>query len=195
MKQKVWVVNTTYPIVFKDDTFVEADFTKNKRNMRLDTYTRIFTDEEGAKSYIANNPDHNYKFVSVCEDEIDINTSGINNKVNKEIDSEVNTEVNNEVTSDTNNSYLMPHYKDHLFAVVELTEYKETTDSSVNAIFVSEINARKYADELLDRLNAEKHRTIVKSYRVNVQPIPKEDIEKPGANIPTPDGWCLPPKK
>lgn len=97
--------------------------------------------------------------------------------------------------NEPDNSYLMPYYKDHLFAVVELTEYKTQTNSSVNAIFVSEKNAMKYADELLKRLNAQKHRTVVKSYRVNVQPIPKEDIEQPGGNLPVPDGWCLPPKK
>ena len=195
MKQKVWVVNTTYPIVFKDDTFVEADFTKNKRNMKLDTYTRIFTDEEGARSYIANNPDHNYKFVSVCEDEIDVNVNGINREINNEVNKEINSEVNTEVKSDTNNSRLLPGYKDHLFAVIELAEYKEQTNGSVTAIFVSEENANKYADELLEHLNAEKHRTVVKSYRVLVQPIPKEDIEKPGVNTPVTDGWCLPPKK
>ena len=97
--------------------------------------------------------------------------------------------------NEPDNSYLMPYYKDHLFAVVELTEYKTQTNSSVNAIFVSEKNAMKYADELLKRLNAQKHRTVVKSYRVNVQPIPKEDIEQPGGNLPVLDGWCLPPKK
>jgi hypothetical protein len=195
MKQKVWVVNTTYPIVFKDDTFVEADFTKNKRNMKLDTYTRIFTDEEGVKSYTANNQDHNYKFVSVCEDEIDVNVNGINRENSSEVSKETNSEVNNEVKSDTNNSRLLPGYKDHLFAVIELAEFKEQTNGSVTAIFVSEENAKKYADELLEHLNEEKHRTVVKSYRVLVQPIPKKDIEKPGVNTPVTDGWYLPPKK
>ena len=195
MKQKVWVVNTTYPIVFKDDTFVEADFTKNKRNMRLDTYTRIFTDEEGARSYITNNPDHNYKFVSVCEDEIDVNVNEINRENTSEVSKETNSEVNTEVKSDTNNSRLIPGYKNHLFAVIELSEYEEQTNASVTAIFVSEENAFKYADELLEHLNAEKYRTVVKSYRVLVQPIPKKDIEKPGVNTPVTDGWYLPPKK
>lgn len=101
----------------------------------------------------------------------------------------------NKTDSDTNNSRLIPYFKDRLFAVIELSEYKEQTNGSVTAIFVSEENARKYADELLDRLNEEKHRTVVKSYRVLVQPIPKEDIEKPGANTPDPTSWCLPPKK
>ena len=94
--------------------------------------------------------------------------------------------------NEPDNSYLMPYYKDHLFAVIELSEQ---TNGSVTAIFVSEENARKYADELLDRLNEEKHRTVVKSYRVLVQPIPKEDIEKPGGNTPNPASWCLPPKE
>lgn len=199
MKQKVWIVNTTYPMVFKDDACIEADSTKNKRNMKLDIYTRIFTNEEGVRSYIANNPDHNYKFVSVCEDEIDVNVNGINrensSEVSKETNSEVNTEVNNEVKNDTNNSHLLSGYKDHLFAVIELSEYKEQTNGSVTAIFVSEENAKKYADELLEHLNTEKHRTVVKSYRVLVQPIPKKDIEKPGVNTPVTDGWYLPPKK
>jgi hypothetical protein len=101
----------------------------------------------------------------------------------------------NKTDSDTNNSRLIPYFKDHLFAVIELSEYKEQTNGSVTAIFVSEENARKYADELLGRLNEEKHRTVVKSYRVLVQPIPKEDIEKPGGNTPDPVSWCLPPKK
>ena len=199
MKQKVWIVNTIYPIVFQDDTRTMVDFTKSKRNMQLDTYTRIFTNEENVKNFIANNQEHDYKFINVCEDEIDVNVNGINrkinNQVNKEIDSEVNTEVNNEVNSVANNSHLLSGYKDHLFAVIELSEYKELTNASVTAIFVSEENARKYADELLEHLNAEKHRTVVKSYRVLVQPIPKEDIEKPGINTPVTDGWYLPPKK
>lgn len=101
----------------------------------------------------------------------------------------------NKTDSDTNNSSLLPGYKNHLFAVIELSEYKEQTNGSVTAIFVSEENARKYADELLDRLNKEKHRTVVKSYRVLVQPIPKEDIEKLGGNTPDPASWCLPPKE
>lgn len=100
-----------------------------------------------------------------------------------------------EEVNEPDNSHLMPYYKDHLFAVVELTEYKEQTNGSVTAIFVSEENANKYADELLEHLNEEKHRTVVKSYRVLVQPIPKKDIEKPGVNTPVTDGWYLPPKK
>jgi len=31
MKQKVWVVNNIYPLVFKDDSCSKADFSKNKR--------------------------------------------------------------------------------------------------------------------------------------------------------------------
>lgn len=179
MKQKVWVVNNIYPLVFKDDSCNKADFSRNKRNMRLDTYTKIFTSEKKFKDYIAQSVDHDSKFIIVHEDEIEVN------------DNEINSEIN----GNTNNSSLMPYYKDHLFAVIELTEYKEQTNASVNAIFVSEGNARKYASELLYRLNAEKHRTVVKSYRVLVQPIPKEDIEKPGVNAPNPASWHLPPKK
>ena len=179
MKQKVWVVNNIYPLVFKDDSCSKADFSKNKRNMRLDTYTKIFTNEKEFKGYIANSVDHDSKFIIVHEDEIEVNDN----------------EINNEIKSDTNSTNLISSYKDHLFAVVKLTEFEEQTNGSVAAIFVSERNAYKYADELLRRLDAEKHRTVVKSYRVNVQPIPKGDIEKPGENIPVPDGWCLPPKK
>lgn len=175
MKQKVWVVNNIYPLVFKDDSCSKADFSKNKRNMRLDTYTKIFTNEKEFKGYIANSVDHDSKFIIVHEDEIEVN--------------------DNEVKNDTNNSHLLPGYKDHLFAVIELAEFKEQTNGSVTAIFVSEENAKKYADELLEHLNEEKHRTVVKSYRVLVQPIPKKDIEKPGVNTPVTDGWYLPPKK
>lgn len=179
MKQKVWVVNNIYPLVFKDDSCNKADFSKNKRNMRLDTYTKIFTSEKKFKDYIAHSVDHDSKFIIVHEDEIEVDGN----------------EINTEIKNDTNNSRLIPQYKNHLFAVIELAEYKEQTHGSVTAIFVSEENARKYADELLDRLNTEKHRTVVKSYRVLVQPIPKEDIEKPGVNTPVTDGWYLPPKK
>lgn len=179
MKQKVWVVNNIYPLVFKDDSCSKADFNKNKRNMRLDTYTKIFTNEKEFKDYIAHSVDHDSKFIIVHEDEIEVNDN----------------EINSEIDSNTNSSNLIPYYKNHLFAVIILSEYEKQTNGSVAAIFVSEKNARKYADDLLNRLNVQKSRTVVKSYRVQVQPIPKEDIEKPGGNVPTPDGWCLPPKK
>ena len=179
MKQKVWVVNNIYPLVFKDDSCSKADFSKNKRNMRLDTYTKIFTTEKEFKDYIANSTDHDSKFIIVHEDEIEVNGD----------------EINSEIDSNINSSNLIPYYKNHLFAVIILSEYEKQTNGSVAAIFVSEKNAKKYADDLLNRLNAQKSRTVVKSYRVQVQPIPKEDIEKPGENVPIPDGWCLPPKK
>ena len=179
MKQKVWVVNNIYPLVFKDDSCSKADFSKNKRNMRLDTYTKIFTNEKEFKGYIANSTDHDSKFIIVHEDEIEVNDN----------------EINSEIDSNANSSNLIPYYKNHLFAVIILSEYEKQTNGSVAAIFVSEKNAKKYADDLLNRLNAQKSRTVVKSYRVNVQPIPKEDIEKPDKNMPIPDGWCLPPKK
>lgn len=179
MKQKVWVVNNIYPLVFKDDSCSKADFSKNKRNMRLDTYTKIFTNEKNFKGYIANSTDHDSKFIIVHEDEIDVNGNEINSKIN----------------GNTNSSNLIPYYKNHLFAIIILSEYEKQTNGSVAAIFVSEKNARKYADDLLNRLNAQKSRTVVKSYRVQVQPIPKEDIEKPGENVPIPDSWCLTPKK
>lgn len=179
MKQKVWVVNNIYPLVFKDDSCNKADFSKNKRNMRLDTYTKIFTNEKEFKDYIANSVDHDSKFIIVHEDEI-------------EVDSD---EINSEIKSDTNNTNLLQGYNNHLFAVIILTEYEKQTNGSVAAIFVSSQNAKKYADELLIRLNAEKSRTVVKSYRVQVQPIPKEDIEKPGMNIPDLNTWCIKNKK
>ena len=71
MKQKVWVVNNIHPLVFKDDTCKEVDFTKSKRNIKLDTYTQIFTNEKKFNNYIANNKEHDYKFINVCEDEIE----------------------------------------------------------------------------------------------------------------------------
>lgn len=71
MKQKVWVVNSIHPLVFKDDTCKEVDFTKSKRNMKLDTYTQIFTSEKKFNNYMENNKEHDYKFVNVCEDEIE----------------------------------------------------------------------------------------------------------------------------
>lgn len=71
MKQKVWVVNSTHPLVFKDDTCKEVDFTKRKRNMKLDTYTQIFTSEKKFNNYMENNKEHDYKFVNVYEDEIE----------------------------------------------------------------------------------------------------------------------------
>ena len=179
MKQKVWVVNNIYPLVFKDDSCSKADFSKNKRNMRLDTYTKIFTNEKEFKGYIARSVDHDSKFIIVHEDEIEVNDN----------------EINSEIDSNTNSSNLIPYYKSHLFAVIILSEYEKQTNGSVAAIFVSEKNARKYANNLLNRLNVQKSRTVVKSHRVLVQPIPKEDIEKPGKNMPIPDGWCLPPKK
>ena len=183
MKQKVWIINTIYPLVFQDDTRAMVDFTKSKRNMQLDTYTRIFTTEEKLKNYIANNQEHDYKFVNVYKDEIEVN----DNEISKEINSDVNTEVN----SNTNNSSLIPRYKDHLFAVIKLTEYDEQTNGSVAAIFVSEESAKKYADELINHLNAGISETVVKSYRVVVQPIPKEDIEKPDVSTPDPTSWCV----
>lgn len=179
MKQKIWVVNNIYPLVFKDDSCSKADFSKNKRNMRLDTYTKIFTNEKEFKGYIANSTDHDSKFIIVHEDEIEVN----GNEINSEIDSNINS------------SNLIPYYKNHLFAVIILSEYEKQTNGSVAAIFVSEKNARKYAADLLNRLNAQKSRTVVKSYRVQVQPIPKEDIEKPDENMPDPASWCLPPKE
>ena len=173
MKQKIWVVNNIYPLVFKDDSCSKADFSKNKRNMRLDTYTKIFTNEKEFKGYIANSTD------IVHEDEIEVN----GNEINSEIDSNINS------------SNLIPYYKNHLFAVIILSEYEKQTNGSVAAVFVSEKNARKYAADLLNRLNAQKSRTVVKSYRVQVQPIPKEDMEKPDENMPDPASWCLPPKE
>lgn len=145
----------------------------------MDTYTKIFTSEKEFKGYIANSVDHDSKFIIVHEDEIEVN----DNEINSEIDSNINS------------SNLIPYYKNHLFAVVKLTEFEKQTNGSVAAIFVSEQNAKKYADELLDRLNAEKSMTVVKSYRVQVQPIPKEDIEKPGMNTPDPKTWCIKNKK
>lgn len=71
MKQKVWIVNSIHPLVFKDDTCKEVDFTKNKRNVKLDTYTSIFTSEKKFNNYMENNREHEYKFVNVCEDEIE----------------------------------------------------------------------------------------------------------------------------
>ena len=73
MKQKVWVVNNIYPLVFKDDSCIEADVSKNKRKMKLDTYTRIFTNERMLKWYMENNQEHDSKFINVHEDEIEVN--------------------------------------------------------------------------------------------------------------------------
>lgn len=179
MKQKVWVVNNIYPLVFKDDSCSKADFSKNKRNMRLDTYTKIFTNEKEFKGYIANSIDHDSKFIIVHEDEIEVNGN----------------KINTEIKSNANNSNLLKGYNNYLFAVIILTEYDKQTNGSVAAIFVSSQNAKKYADELLNRLNAEKSMTVVKSYRVQVQPIPKEDIEQPGMNIPDLNTWCIKSKK
>ena len=179
MKQKVWVVNNIYPLVFKDDSCSKADFSKNKRNMRLDTYTKIFTNEKEFKGYIANSIDHDSKFIIVHEDEIKVNGN----------------KINTEIKSNANNSNLLKGYNNYLFAVIILTEYDKQTNGSVAAIFVSSQNAKKYADELLNRLNAEKSMTVVKSYRVQVQPIPKEDIEQPGMNIPDLNTWCIKSKK
>lgn len=172
MKQKVWIVNNIYPLVFKDDSCSKADFSKNKRNMRLDTYSKIFTNEKEFKGYIANSVDHDSKFIIVHEDEIEVNGN----------------EINTEIKSNTNNSSFIPIYNNHLFAVVKLTEFEEQTNGSVAAIFVSEQSAKKYADELREHLNS-KNFTVVKSYRVHVQPIPNVDIEKPGVNTPDPTSW------
>lgn len=184
MKQKIWITNIMYPTVYTDDDKTMIDFAKNKSSVTVPNHSKVFTDKDKMKAYVENY-ENTVGIVSVCEDEIEVNGDEVNND---EI-------VSNKIDNEPDNSYLMPYYKDHLFAVIELTEFKENTCGSVNAIFVSEKNANKYADELLNRLNAEKHRTVVKSYRVLVQPIPKEDIEKPGEHIPTTDGWCLPPKK
>ena len=70
MKQKVWVVNSIHPFIFKDDSCIEIDYSKSKRNVKLDTYTKIFTSERKFNNFMASNPEHDYKFVSVYEDEI-----------------------------------------------------------------------------------------------------------------------------
>ena len=294
MKQKIWITNLMYPAVYTDDSKTTIDFSKNKSNVIVDSYSEVFTNRNKMQAYIASHKNTagiltvSEKIIKVDDDisdseglnTIDENLNTIsrdllslfsrtppinsveevfnsnaiwvvvlteftrknkdmkfefsNNKIfglYKNSDDaknvadivcdeirekawgfkeglrriEANTipyimppfikRKDNETDSDTNNSRLIPYFKDHLFAVIELSEYKEQTNGSVTAIFVSEENARKYADELLDLINAEKHRTVVKSYRVLVQPIPKEDIEKPGGNAPDTASWCLPPKK
>lgn len=290
MEKKIWVTNLMYPAVYTDDSKTTIDFSKNKSNVTVDSYSEVFTNKNKMQAYIASHKNTagiltvSEKIIKVDDDVSDsegLNTIDENlNTINRDLLSlfsrtppvtsvedvfnsnciwvVVVTEfrrknkdtkfefshnnifglyknsddaknvadiVSDEIRerawgfkeglrhieantipfimppsikredSDTNNSRLIPYFKNHLFAVIELTEYQEQTNASVNAIFVSEENARKYADELLDRLNAEKHRTVVKSYRVLVQPIPKEDIEKPGGNAPNPASWCLPPKK
>lgn len=292
MEKKIWVTNLMYPAVYTDDSKTIIDFSKNKSNVIVDNYSKVFTNKNKIQAYIADhkntagiltvseeiikvddisdneglntidenlntiskdllslfsrtppitsvedvfnsnaiwvvvvteftrknkdmkfefsnnkifglykNPDDARSVADTVRDEIRERASGFKEDLRS---IEVNTipvimptsvrSKDNETDSDTNNSNLIPYFKNHLFAVIELSEYKEQTNASVTAIFVSEENARKYADELLDRLNAEKHRTVVKSYRVLVQPIPKEDIEKPGGNAPDPASWCLPPK-
>ena len=123
MEKKIWVTSLMYPAVYTDNSKTIIDFSKNKSNVIVDNYSKVFTNKNEMLAYVASHK----------------NTAGI--------------------------------------------------------LTVSEENANKYADELLEHLNAEKHRTVVKSYRVLVQPIPKEDIEKPGVNTPVTDGWYLPPKK
>lgn len=294
MEKKVWVTNLMYPAVYTDDSKTIIDFSKNKSNVIVDNYSKVFTNKNKMQAYIADHK-NTAGILTVSEEIIEVDedvsdSEGLNtidenlNAINRDLLSlfsrtppitsvddvfnnnaiwvvvvteftrknkdmkfefshnnifglykepddarrvadtvcdeikerawgfkeglrniEVNTipvimptpvkRENNETDSDTNNSRLIPQYKKHLFAVIELAEYKEQTHGSVTAIFVSEENARKYADELLEHLNTEKHRTVVKSYRVLVQPIPKEDIEKPGVNTPVTDGWYLPPKK
>lgn len=184
MKQKIWITNIMYPTIYTDDSKTDIDFTRNKSNVTVPNHSRVFTDKGKMEAYVASY-ENTVGIVSVCEDEIEINSNEVNN----------DEMASNKIDNEPDNSRLIPYYKDHLFAVIELSEYKEQTNGSVTAIFVSEKNAKKYADELLYHLNAEKHRTVVKSYRVLVQPIPKEDIEKPGVNTPVTDGWYLPPKK
>lgn len=294
MEKKIWVTNLMYPAVYTDDSKTVIDFSKNKSNVTVDSYSEVFTNKNKMQAYIASHKNTagiltvSEKIIKVDDDVSDsegLNTIDENlNIISRDLLSlfsrtppvtsvedvfnsnciwvvvvtefrrknkdtkfefshnnifglyknsddaknvadivcdeirerawgfkeglrriEVNTipfimppsvkRKDNETDSDTNNSRLIPHYKDHLFAVIELSEYKEQTNGSVTAIFVSEENANKYADELLEHLNEEKHRTVVKSYRVLVQPIPKKDIEKPGVNTPVADGWYLPPKK
>lgn len=294
MEKKIWVTNLMYPAVYTDDSKTIIDFSKNKSNVTVDSYSEVFTNKNKMQAYIASHKNTagiltvSEKTIKADEDVSDsegLNTIDENlNTINRDLLSlfsrtppitsiddvfnsnaiwvvvvteftrkskdmkfefshnnifglyknsddaknvadivcdeirerawgfkeglrhiEVNTipfimppsvkMKDNKTDSDTNNSRLIPYFKDHLFAVIELSEYKEQTNGSVTAIFVSEENARKYADELLDHLNEEKHRTVVKSYRVLVQPIPKKDIEKPGVNTPVTDGWYLPPKK
>lgn len=295
MEKKVWVTNLMYPAVYTDDSKTIIDFSKNKSNVIVDNYSKVFTNKNKMQAYIASHK-NTAGILTVSEEIIKVDDEDIsNNEGLNTVDENLNTisrdllslfsrtppitsvddvfnsnaiwvvvvteftrknkdmkfefshnnifglyknpddarsvadtvyneikerawgfkeglrniEINtipvvmptlveqkdNETNSNTNNSRLIPDYKNHLFAVIELSEYKEQTNASVTAIFVSEENARKYADELLEHLNAEKHRTVVKSYRVLVQPIPKEDIEKPGMNTPVTDGWYLPPKK
>lgn len=299
MEKKIWVTNLMYPAVYTDDSKTIIDFSKNKSNVIVDNYSKVFTNKNKMQAYIADHKNTagiltvSEEIIKVDDENISSN-EGLNtvdekdeklNIINKNLLSlisrtppitsaedvfnsnaiwvvvvteftrknkdmkfefshnnifglyknsndarsvadtvydeirerawgfkeglrsiEVNTipvimpstsikRKDNESDSNTDNSRLIPQYKKHLFAVIELSEYKEQTNASVTAIFVSEENARKYADELLEHLNAEKHRTVVKSYRVLVQPIPKEDIEKPGVNTPVTDGWYLPPKK
>lgn len=295
MEKKIWVTNLMYPAVYTDDSKTIIDFSKNKSNVIVDNYSKVFTNKNKMRAYVASHKNTagiltvSEEIIKVDDEDISSN-DGLNTvdenlntisrdllslfsrtppitsvddvfnsnaiwivvateftRKNKDMKFEFshnniiglyknpndarrvadmvyneinerawgfkeglrNIEVNtipvvmptsverkdNETDSDANNSSLIPQYKKHLFAVIELAEYKEQTHGSVTAIFVSEENARKYADELLEHLNAEKHRTVVKSYRVLVQPIPKEDIEKPGVNTPVTDGWYLPPKK
>jgi hypothetical protein len=189
---------TSVEDVFNSNTIwvvVATEFTRKNKDMKFEfSHNNIFG--------LYKNPDDARHVADTVYDEIKERAWGFKEGLR---DIEVNTipvvmptsveQKDNETNSNTNNSRLIPQYKDHLFAVIELSEYKEQTNGSVTAIFVSEENAKKYADELLEHLNAEKHRTIVKSYRVLVQPIPKEDIEKPGVNTPVTDGWYLPPKK
>ena len=295
MEKKIWVTSLMYPAVYTDDSKTIIDFSKNKSNVIVDNYSKVFTNKNEMLAYVAshkntagiltvseetikvededisnneglNTVDENLNIISKnllsllsrtppvtsVEDVFNSNTiwvvivteftrknkdmkfafshnnifglyknsddaKSVADAVYNEIKEkawgfkedlryiEVNTipvlmptpveRKDNETDNDTNNSRLISDYKNHLFAVIELAEYKEQTHGSVTAIFVSEENAKKYADELLEHLNAEKHRTVVKSYRVLVQPIPKKDIEKPGVNTPVTDGWYLPPKK
>lgn len=294
MEKKIWVTNLMYPAVYTDDSKTIIDFSKNKSNVIVDNYSKVFTNKNKMQEYIADHK-NTAGILTVSEEIIKVDEDISNNEGLDTVDENLNTisrnllsllsrtpsvtsvedvfnsntiwvvvvteftrknkdvkfefshnnifglyknsddaksvadavydeikekawgfkeglrhiEVNkipimmptpvkekdNETDSGTNNSKLIPHYENHLFAVIELAEFKEQTNGSVTAIFVSEENAKKYADELLEHLNEEKHRTVVKSYRVLVQPIPKEDIEKPGVNTPVTDGWYLPPKK
>lgn len=294
MEKKIWVTSLMYPAVYTDDSKTIIDFSKNKSNVIVDNYSKVFTNKNKMQAYIADHK-NTAGILTVSEESIEVNEDISNNEALNTVDENLNTisrdllslfsrtppitsvddvfnsnaiwvvvateftrknkdmkfefshnnifglyknsddaksvadavyneikdkawgfkedlryiEVNtipvlmptpverkdNETDNDTNNSRLIPEYKNHLFAVIELSEYKEQTNASITAIFVSEENAKKYADELLEHLNEEKHRTVVKSYRVLVQPIPKEDIEKPGVNTPVTDGRYLPPKK
>lgn len=78
MEKKIWVTNLMYPAVYTDDSKTTIDFSKNKSNVIVDNYSKVFTNKNKLDVYVTDHK-NTVGILSVSEEVIKVDDVDISN--------------------------------------------------------------------------------------------------------------------